>query len=157
MTRDWPAIALVASVAILSGCAPGSGEGNAASDEKPAQVVAVHGSDTSHVILTALAAERIGIKTEPVRAQPGAAASNTTIPAAALVYDENGAIWVFTAVQGSPTNEAGLPLTFKRERVTVSRVDSDIAFLQSGPAPGTVVVTVGVAELLGAEYGVEGE
>jgi hypothetical protein len=29
--------------------------------------------------------------------------------------------------------------------------------LTSGPAPGTAVVTVGGAELLGAEQGVEGE
>jgi hypothetical protein len=157
MTRDWPLIGLIASIALLFSCAPGSAENSAASDEKPAQVVVVPGSDANHVVLTALAAERLGIKAEPVGAQPGASAPATTIPASALVYDEHGGIWVFMAVEGSPTNEAGLPLTFVRQRVTVSRVDADVAFLKSGPALGTVVVTVGVAELLGAEYGVEGE
>jgi len=32
-----------------------------------------------------------------------------------------------------------------------------VALLQRGPPVGTEVVTVGAAELLGSEYGVEGE
>jgi hypothetical protein len=43
-----------------------------------------------------------------------------------------------------------------RQRVGVARIDGDLAILGSGPAPGTAVVTVGVAELLGTELGVGG-
>jgi hypothetical protein len=32
------------------------------------------------------------------------------------------------------------------------RIDGDRAILSDGPAPGTEVVTVGAAELLGTEY-----
>ena len=67
---------------------------------------------------------------------------------AALLYDADGRSWAYT----NPT-----PLTFVREPVTVDRVDGDRAYLRSGPAPGTAVVTVGAAELLGVEYGVDGE
>ena len=39
----------------------------------------------------------------------------------------------------------------------MDRVDGDTAYLLAGPAAGTKVVTVGVPELFGAEYGVRGE
>jgi hypothetical protein len=48
-------------------------------------------------------------------------------------------------------------LTFVPQEVVIARIDGDTAILTSGPAPGTEVVTVGAAELLGAEYGVPGE
>ena len=38
--------------------------------------------------------------------------------------------------------------------VTVEDVNGDIAHLSSGPATGTPVVTVGVAELFGTENGI---
>jgi hypothetical protein len=78
----------------------------------------------------------------------GASGHSSAVPAAALVYDKNGGTWVYTNSQ---------PLTFVRERVTVARIEGDLAVLQSGPAPGTAVATVGAAELLGTEYGVEGQ
>ena len=49
------------------------------------------------------------------------------------------------------------PLTFVRERIGVDYVRGDLAVLFSGPPAGTRVVTVGAAELLGAELGVGGE
>jgi hypothetical protein len=39
----------------------------------------------------------------------------------------------------------------------VDRVDGGTAYLRAGPAVGTMVVTVGVPELYGAEFGVGGE
>jgi hypothetical protein len=48
-------------------------------------------------------------------------------------------------------------LTYVREEVTVADIDGDSAILSSGPDVGAVVVTVGAAELLGAENGVAGE
>jgi hypothetical protein len=57
-------------------------------------------------------------------------------------------VWVFTLVD---------PMTYIRQKVTVARISGNDAVLQSGPPPGTVVVTIGAVELLGAEYGVEGD
>ena len=70
------------------------------------------------------------------------------IPLAAVLYDKDGKTWTYT------TSE---PLTFVPQEVVIARIDGDTAILTSGPAPGTEVVTVGAAELLGAEYGVPGE
>jgi hypothetical protein len=67
---------------------------------------------------------------------------------AAVLYDDNGVSWVYTSPES---------LTFVRQRVVIDHVDGDNAVLRSGPPPGTPVVTVGGAELLGTEYVVEGE
>ena len=40
---------------------------------------------------------------------------------------------------------------FVREAIGVERIDGDTAYLSEGPAAGTEVVTVGAAELFGAE------
>jgi hypothetical protein len=71
-----------------------------------------------------------------------------TVPVSAVVYDANGVTWVYTQVA---------PLTFVRQRVSIVHVTAGIALLQSGPSPGVQIVVVGAAELLGVEYGVEGE
>jgi hypothetical protein len=139
---NWLALALLAGLS-LTGCVSG-GEAET-TQVQPATVEQIEGSDVSRVILTEQAAGRIGIRTEPVQAAGGAA---RVVPFGAVLYDAEGKSWAYT-------NPA--PLTYVREPVTVDRVDGDRAYLRTGPAPGTAVVTVGVAELLGAEYGVEGE
>jgi len=138
--RSWLVLALMAASVLVVGCEQTQAE-NA---EQPAQVVPIQGSDVSKVVLTEQAAERIGLKT--VAAQ--AAGSGTSVPLAAVVYDRGGSTWVYTVAA---------PLTYVRQRVSVARVAGDVAFLQTGPAAGADVVTVGAAELLGSEYGVEGE
>jgi hypothetical protein len=109
----------------------------------------VEGSDVRRVVLSPRAADRLGIKTEPVREvpAPGGGSERRAVPVAALVYDNSGDTWVYTVSR---------PLTYVRQRVGVARIDGDLAILEGGPAPGTAVVTVGAAELLGSEYGVEG-
>ena len=138
--RIWLLVALAALTVLLVGC----GETQAESAEEPAKVSPIQGSSVSQVVLTANAAERIGLKTAPVQAS----APGSTVPLAAVVYDRDGSTWVYTVAA---------PLTYVRQRVTVARVAGDVAILQAGPAVGTDVVTVGAAELLGSEYGVEGE
>jgi hypothetical protein len=64
-----------------------------------------------------------------------------------VLYFSDGSTWVYTV--------AG-PRTYVRQRVTIARTTGDTAMLQAGPAPGTAVVTVGAAELLGSETGVAG-
>lgn len=119
-------------------------------DDQPARLVTVEGSQLKGVVLTARATDRLGIKSEPVREVPaqGTTPPRTAVPVAALVYDKNGEVWVYTSTQ---------PRRYVRQSVTVDRVEGDLAILESGPAAGTAVVTVGAAELLGTEYGVEGQ
>ena len=62
-----------------------------------------------------------------------------------MLYDEHGDTWTFTSPE---------PLTFVRRRIEIDRIEGGRAVLQEGPATGTTVVTVGAAELLGAELGV---
>ena len=141
-----PAVLLVA-------CGPatgGSKPGDSASKVEP-----VAGARISRVVLTAQAAALIGIKTDlVVRANAGSAQGNA-VPAAALIYEADGTVWVYTAVAATSKTPVGM-VTFVREPVTVARLDGDTAVLQSGPPVGTVVVTVGAVELLGTEYGVAG-
>ena len=116
-------------------------------EDNPAQVEPIAGSDRSQITLTEEGAGRVGIKTEPV----GVAArdgTTSTIALAAVIYDENGKTWTYTTPD---------PLTFVPQQVVIARIDGDNAILKSGPAPGTQVVTVGAAELFGAENGVPGE
>ncbi len=102
--------------------------------------------DVKRVVLTEQAKERLGIEVAEVRGDPTAADAHATIlPYSALLYDASGATWTYT----NPEN-----LTFVRAAVTVTHIDGDDVLLSAGPAPGTRVVTVGAAELLGAEYGV---
>jgi hypothetical protein len=138
--RIWPVVALIGASVLMVGCEQTQAE----STEAPAQVVEIQGSNLKKVVLTARAAERIGLKAAPVQAS----AQGLSVPLAAVVYDRDGSTWVYTVAA---------PLTYVRQRVTLARVAGDAAFLQTGPAAGTDVVTIGAAELLGSEYGVEGE
>jgi hypothetical protein len=63
-----------------------------------------------------------------------------------LLYAPDGHTFTFT----SPS-----PLVFVPLPVRVDHISDQVAVLRSGPPVGTEVVTVGSAELLGAEYGVE--
>ncbi len=138
----WAATFLLLA-GLLGGCAATAKE---VPEESPAQVEPIAGSDRSQVILTEEGAGRVGIQTQSV----GVAADGTgsVIPLAAVLYDKDGKTWTYT------TSE---PLTFVPQEVVIARIDGDTAILTSGPAPGTEVVTVGAAELLGAENGVPGE
>jgi hypothetical protein len=140
----------------LTGCS--AAEAAPEAPVKPAQVVHIAGSDRSKVVLTADAAQRVGLTTEPITAAPKSAAATKTaagagphlsvIPLAAVLYDKDGKTWAYTAPR---------PLTFVPVQLVIAHIDGDSATLTSGPAVGTRVVTVGGAELLGAEYGVPGE
>jgi hypothetical protein len=131
-------LSTLANPAALAERAPGGADQAA---EEPGRAEPIEGRNVSRVTLTADAAKRIGLKTAPVLDQPPLHA----VPFSAVLYDPAGDPWVFT-------NPA--PLVFVRERVTVETVQGDVALLSAGPAAGTQVVTVGVAELYGTEVGV---
>ncbi len=87
---------------------------------------------------------------QPVRVKLTLLASGTTlrkiVPYAAVIYDVHGGTWVYTKEPSA--------LSFVRQSITVDYIEGDLAFLMEGPAVGTEVVTVGGAELYGAETGV---
>jgi hypothetical protein len=106
---------------------------------KPAVVEKVQGSSLGRLTLTAKAAQRLDIKTGVV----SEAQQRKVVPYAAVLYDANGQTWVYTSPE---------PLIFVRHRIAVDRIDGDQAMLSEGPPVGTQVVTVGGAELFGAEF-----
>jgi hypothetical protein len=67
------------------------------------------------------------------------------VPYAAVLYDAQGETWVYTNPE---------KLVFVRTQVKIDRIDGDVALLLEGPPSGTSIVTVGLAELFGAETGV---
>ncbi|UCD97986.1 MAG: efflux RND transporter periplasmic adaptor subunit [Chloroflexota bacterium] len=67
------------------------------------------------------------------------------VPFSSLIYDINGGTWVYINPES---------LQYLRVPVTVDYVKGDQVVLTEGPSVGTAVVTVGVAELHGADTGV---
>jgi hypothetical protein len=115
------------------------------STDKPAYVEAIEGSDLKRVVLTEKAAERLDIQIALVSEEQVEGTQRLVIPYAALIYGLNGETWAYIMPE---------PLTFVREGITVDYIEGDMAVRLTGPAIGTEVVTVGVAELYGAETGV---
>ena len=66
------------------------------------------------------------------------------LPWPAIVFDINGGAWVY---------EKAAERRYVRRRVTLDHTANGIAYLVSGPPPGTQVVIAGVAELWGTEFG----
>ncbi len=149
--RTPAAVAAVAVALAVGGCGKAETFNNeAASDEGPSRLEQVKGSDLPRVVLTAKAAQRIGIETSIVRSGARRAHSRLgapeVIPYAAVVYDAEG--HAFTYVRPRQ-------LTFERTPIRIVRTDGPFAVISKGPPAGTPVVTVGAQELLGVEYGVE--
>ena len=86
---------------------------------------------------------RLGLETAPVEGDPGA----LTIPYAAVVYDAEGASWAFVELD---------PGRYQRAPITITDIEGDTVSLSEGPEPGTPVVTVAAAELVGVEAGISG-
>jgi hypothetical protein len=108
----------------------------------PARIEPIAGSSVKRITLTERAATRLDVQTEEVRQD---ASGEKAVPYASVLYDLAGAAWVYT-------NPA--PLAFVRHPVAIARVSGATAYLREGPPVGTRVVSVGVAQLYGAEKGV---
>jgi RND family efflux transporter MFP subunit len=84
--------------------------------------------------------ERVGV-TLPLKGED----ESLTVPRSALVRDIHGGAWVYEKVKSH---------AYARKRVSVDRVVGDLAVLSAAALkPGAEVVTVGAAELYGAEFG----
>jgi hypothetical protein len=75
----------------------------------------------------------------------GSGTQRKIVPYAAVIYGPHGETWVYTSPE---------PLTFIRHPIAIDYIQEDQVVLSDGPPSGTKVVTVGVAELYGTEYGV---
>lgn len=84
--------------------------------------------------------ERVGV-TLPLSADTERA---LVVPLTAIVRDMSGGSWVYERIDS---------VTFARRRVEVARVADTRAILTVAPPSGTPVVTAGVAELFGTEFG----
>ena len=118
-------------------------ESSAVEGYEPSHVDEVANSEFKKITFTAEGARRTGLETAAV----GRAGRRMVVPYAALIYDPKGNTYVYT----SPER-----LTFMRAAVDVETIKGDRAFLRSGPAPGTEVVTVGAAEVYGTELEIAG-
>jgi hypothetical protein len=136
-----PVGAVLIGVFALGGCAKTAEV--AASRKEPFKLEKIEGTERKRVRLEPKAAERLGVRTEPVTALP--AAGRTTVPYDALLYDTKGGTSVYTVPE---------PLLFVRQPVTVESFDGGMVVLKDGPPPGTAVVTAGGSELTGIEFGV---
>lgn len=110
----------------------------AATGLEAATLEEVEGQEVSRITLTEKAAERLGVTTGAVETVEG----KLQVPYSSLIYDASGGTWVYTNPE---------PLVFVRASVAVERIEAPTVKLTSGPPPGTKIVTVGAAELLGAE------
>jgi hypothetical protein len=159
------ALCLVAVVGLaLAGCA--KSKPHAQTVEKAATIIPIPGTNRVRVQLTPEAVRRLDVQTgtvhdQAVAARPTAPPASTdgepapapapaltlrrVIPFAALLYAPAGDAFTYVNVQ---------PDLYERTAITVDYVVGDLAVLSAGPPVGTAVVTVGGAELSGAEFGV---
>jgi hypothetical protein len=114
--------------------------------EHPVDIVKIEGSDLSRVTLSEKAIERLDLKTDTVREVivKRSRTPRKVVPYSALIYDPQGQTWVYTNPQ---------PRTFVRHKVEVDYIEGNLVVLNDGPPVGTVVASVAVAELYGAEFG----
>jgi hypothetical protein len=137
-------MALVASVLPFA-AACSQHDSHAAHGDHPATVEKIEGSELSRVTLTEKAAERIDAKTTAVVEQDAGGVLRKVVPYSSIIYDAKGRTWVYTSPQ---------PRTFVRQQVEVDRIEGESVFLVDGPAAGTEVASMGVAEIYGSETGV---
>lgn len=137
------AMFLIIAALLLSACAerPEEAEG----EEKSATVEPLPGTEVSSVTLTEDAVKRLDIQEAQVYDEQISGKQREVIPYAAVLYDPQGDTWVFTNPE---------PLVFVRQPIKIDYIENDRAVLLAGPPSGTAVVTVGAAELFGAEIGV---
>jgi hypothetical protein len=145
----WLAAALLLVSVVCVGCKQsGSPVEDAADEVRPATVVHSKGTQPSRVTLTEDAMKRVDVHTDPVRDAVIDGSTQRVIPYDAVLYDENGDTWTYVNPE---------PRVFVRTHVKLERISGGLAVLVEGPATGVAVVTVGGAELFGAESEFEEE
>ena len=148
------AIALLATGLLLSATMASFGEEDEAEHDDNVQVEDTPGTDAKTLIFTEAAMSHLDVQTAPVKEIEASREGKDlgrriAVPHSALIYDAEGEPWVYVS---------SAPDTFLRKHVAIDFMDDDHIFLTTGVTAGENVVTVGVPELRGAEFGVgEGE
>jgi Cu/Ag efflux pump CusA len=143
--RSYGIASLVTAAALgVAGCQT-SASGSEAADAiaAAASVEEDPGGGPATLTLTPEALERLRLETSTVEGSAGA----MVVPYAAVIYDADGATWTFVQLDEG---------VFQREAITITSVDGENVVLSAGPQPGTDVVTVAAAELVGVEAGISG-
>jgi len=147
--QRWLAGALLCMSVLIAGCGSrGAGPEEASAEEAaPATVVHSEGSQP-RITLTEGAAKKIDVQTVLVREQVVNGVTRTVIPYDAVLYDPDGDTWTYVCTE---------PRVFVRYHISIESIAEGKAVLSEGPAAGAAVVTVGGAELYGAESEFEEE
>lgn len=144
MTAGAIVLAGITAFALYDGVAS-SPKAAAVSEASPgARVEPVGDTGLKRVVLIPSAAKRLDIATARVSRTVVNGKPRTVIPYEGVLYDANGATWTYTSPKA---------LVFVRHDIRVDDIRGNRAVLSAGPRVGTVVVTVGSAELWGIEYG----
>jgi hypothetical protein len=134
--------AVCLSVLLAAGTSAGCSRGSKDPPPTPPAVLQpVPGSALRVVTLSQSAFDALGVQTAPARA----ASQGLVIPTTAVIHSPDGAAWTYVVLG---------PRSYVRRAIVVDHEAGTEAFLRSGPAAGTAVVTAGAPELLGSEYGV---
>jgi hypothetical protein len=138
---------LLCACLLLSACGQNA-EATSTEENHPITIEALTGAEPTRETLTEDAVKRLDLQTAEARDAEVNGAKGTVIPYASVIYDTAGATWVYLNPE---------PLTFVRHPITVNDIKGDQAFLSEALPSGSAVVTVGVAELYGAESEFEEE
>ena len=138
-----PHSARVVAVAMLAAATLGActTSGAEASPEEPITIEEIAGTEIQRLTLTESAANRLDIQTSPIETS----GTQMVAPSAAVIIDPDGVYWVYTNPE---------PLVYVREEIRPVTEAGGEAFFDIGPPLGMAVVTVGVPELYGAEFGI---
>jgi hypothetical protein len=141
-------VILIISSLYLAAC--GQTQEATTEEEHPIQVEKdLPGDEPTREVVSEDAAKRLDLQTAEVQDMMVDGAQQKVVPYAAILYDTEGATWVYLNKDG--------PLTFVRHSITVKDIRGDQAFLLDGPPSGSTVVTTGATELYGAESEFEEE
>jgi len=130
-------IAVMVAALPLTGC----GKSTAKPPPEAPAIMEKQESGIGRITLKGRAAERLGIEFVEV-AKSG---RRLEAPYNALLYDASGGEWVFVSPQ---------PNVFMRTAIKVELIEGDKIYYSQGPAAGTKLVTSGIAQLYGIEFGV---
>src|SRR5262245_49836580 len=152
--KQWTIAAALLAAGLLLSVEASLGEEDEVTADDSVRVEDTPGTGAKTLVFTDEARAHLDIQTEPVReieaSRDGTAVGpRLAIPHSAVIYDAGGDTWVYV----SPAVD-----TFIRKHVVIDFMNADHVFLSSGVTANDTVVTVGVPELQGAEFGVgEGE
>jgi hypothetical protein len=143
---SYAALALITFGA--SGCSEAGASNEPPTTDTAVTVESAGEDEPARLTVSERGVERLGLRTEPVRAVSGQRGVTEAVSYSAIIYDADGKSWAYS----SPS-----PRTYIRVPLEINSITGKTVLLKSGPPVGTQVVVVGAPELVGAEAGISGE